>query len=88
MDRSFKPTYQDLWSLTSGIKLAKNVQEMAVCARSWNSLALRPMALAMTAKSSLLILNGPPRNDELQWSRSRVKERERTNDRISIVSVS
>ena len=25
--------YQDLWSLTSGIKLAKNVQEMAVCAR-------------------------------------------------------
>ena len=28
------------------------------------------------------------RNDELQWSRSRVKERERSNDRISIVSVS
>jgi len=28
-----KPTYQDLWSPTSGIKLAKNVQEMAVCAR-------------------------------------------------------
>ena len=33
MDRSLSPTYQDLWSLTSGIKLAKNVQEMAVCAR-------------------------------------------------------
>jgi hypothetical protein len=26
-------TYQDLWGPTSGIKLAKNVQEMAVCAR-------------------------------------------------------
>jgi hypothetical protein len=26
-------TYQDLWSPTSGIKLAKNVQEMAVRAR-------------------------------------------------------